>query len=153
MEVEKDWVSCSEIAQACYCPHAFELQSAGYLRSAAAQRQMEVGRQEHIKLNQYVQTGVKDKRCFVATHLYGAEDVRTQHLRVFREVYLKPKLWGRALIATYYFMSPYWVSICRRLSLADRMTRYGVDRLYRSFISDKADAVLDQIITVHDRYQ
>lgn len=47
-----------------------------------------------------------DRRCFVATHLYGDEAEQTWALRAWRDRVLMPSRAGRALTRLYYRVSP-----------------------------------------------
>ncbi|WP_332908294.1 CFI-box-CTERM domain-containing protein [Zhongshania marina] len=71
---------------------------------------------------------VSDSRCFVASHLYGATDERTESLREFRDQKLLGHLLGRALIHAYYAISPPLVALCQRFPVLDKVIKPLVDR-------------------------
>jgi hypothetical protein len=128
-DMKDTWISASQISQVCFCPHSLALKSSGYKPSAHAQHLMRQGIDEHEKLNLRVRTDVQDKRCYVATHLYGTNDWRTQRLRIFRDEHLKSSWWGRSLVSIYYHLSPSWVRVCCRLPWVDRLTRRGIEKI------------------------
>jgi hypothetical protein len=47
-----------------------------------------------------------DRRCFVATALWGAADPRTEALRAWRDRWLLKRRWGAAAVELYCRMSP-----------------------------------------------
>lgn len=50
---------------------------------------------------------VTDKRCFIATSVYGQEAIETERLRQWRDHSLSHKVGGVWFIETYYRLSPY----------------------------------------------
>lgn len=80
------------------------------------------GRQEHERFHVQVSEhhnrsrgAATDKRCFIATAVYGGDDPRTEQLRRFRDHALVPYWAGRILVRAYYRVSP---------SIADTLVRY-----------------------------
>src|SRR5699024_9681073 len=67
----------------------------------------------------------QDKRCFIATAVYGPDAWQTNALRNWRDDALLPHAWGRLFIGSYYRISP---AIARRLDHHPRM-RATVRRL------------------------
>jgi|GEM_PF-1532986 hypothetical protein len=67
----------------------------------------------------------RDKRCFVATAVYGPTAVETDQLRAFRDRRLMTWGMGRGLVAVYYLLSPLlvrwlsdrprWTAVVRRM--------------------------------------
>jgi len=47
-----------------------------------------------------------DRRCFIATAVYGLNDARTEELRRFRDESLAASEVGRVMISVYYVVSP-----------------------------------------------
>lgn len=47
-----------------------------------------------------------DKRCFVATSVYGPDAWQTSCLRAYRDTRLLPNWWGRMLVRAYYRAGP-----------------------------------------------
>ena len=120
MTEKKQWVSASDVGQTAFCPHALELKTRGVALSKRANQQMRVGQKHHDRLNERIES---DKRCFIATYLYGQDDVRTQQLRRFRDQHLLTFFIGRWAVNGYYFASPYWVRLCQKNRVADRVSR------------------------------
>jgi len=80
------------------------------------------GRVEHARFDQVVKAAhnnrpvppapiARDRRCFIASAVYGESDLRTEELRQFRDEVLARVVMGRMFIATYYATSP-WVARC-----------------------------------------
>lgn len=70
------------------------------------------GNTEHKKFNQ--QLSGNDRRCFIATAVFGADAVETNTLRRIRDERLLPYGAGRIFVAIYYRVSPYMVIFLRR---------------------------------------
>jgi len=62
----------------------------------------------------------RDRRCFVATHAYGEDDLRTIKLRGFRDQCLNSFNVGRVLVRIYYATSPYLVLLAQKNKTVDR---------------------------------
>lgn len=81
-------------------------------RESAAAKQ--AGTQEHARFhaqvtqhhNQVRAAGALDKRCFIASSLYGTDDLRTEQLRQFRDASLLSSRAGRTVVQLYYRVSP-----------------------------------------------
>lgn len=58
-----------------------------------------------------------DRRCFVASAVYGLDDPRTEELRRFRDARLLPSAVGRQAVRAYYLTSPLLVLVLDRLPL------------------------------------
>ena len=129
--MKKIWVSASEVGQSAFCPHSLELKYRGVKPSKKAVMQMENGNYHHKKLNEHVDS---DKRCFIATHLYGLEDIRTYKLRQFRDRYLIDHWLGRTLVKAYYWLSPYWVRVCEKNRLCNKLSRTLMDYVIRRIV-------------------
>lgn len=53
----------------------------------------------------------KDRRCYIASAVYGIDDPRTEELRSFRDIVLLPTRTGRFMVRVYYAVSPWIVAI------------------------------------------
>jgi hypothetical protein len=73
----------------------------------------------------------RDKRCFVATCVYGAEDARTEQLREYRDRVLAHVFAGRALISIYYVVSPWIVRLLERCPGMKEPVRHMLDGVRR----------------------
>lgn len=72
-----------------------------------------------------------DKRCFIATAVYGEHALETNFLRDWRDRVLMPSIPGRALVHLYYFASPRLLPALERHACLARVTRRSLDRLVR----------------------
>lgn len=113
---KSEWVSASKIGRAAFCPHSLELEAKGAAVSSKAKAARLKGDIAHEKINQQTQ----DKRCYVASHLYGIDDPRTQCLRRFRDDYLVSHFLGRILTSIYYRLSPSLVTLARHHKATDK---------------------------------
>jgi len=127
MTKRNNWVSASDVGRASYCPHYLELKNKGAKPSAEAIVARVKGEESHEQLNK----DANDRRCYIASHLYGIDDPRTNLLRDFRDSCLLEYFLGRAFISIYYLISPTLVSVSRRITLLDIVLRGIVDFLVR----------------------
>lgn len=78
----------------------------------------------------------RDQRCFIASHVYGASDPRTNALRAWRDrARDKLAIW-RCVFATYYRVSPHLVVFLNRCPWATPAVRGLVD-LWRGLVADE----------------
>lgn len=109
-------VSASDLAQMGRCERLVMFEHRhGSRRTARQQRARERGVVEHER---FYREGLvasaqaaRRGRCFIATCVFG-EAWQTQVLRRFRDVALRPKVWGRRVIWFYYGTAP---GICKLL--------------------------------------
>ena len=134
MAREPDWVSASEIGRAEFCPKYLEHRFRTQPVSQEAKKARELGNARHDSMNRAV-----DKRCFIATHLYGPDHPYTEQLRRFRDRALMLRPWGRVFIAGYYRLSPTLVVCCQHLPLLDRCCRFAVDTVVKQLEDTHAD--------------
>ena len=77
-------------------------------------RQGRDAHRQHDQQTQRYQGRSADRRCFVATAIYGENAEQTETLRAWRDTMLQPSWLGRFLIGCYYRLSPWLVSILER---------------------------------------
>ena len=123
---KSEWISASDVGRSEFCPNSVALKYAGAKPSQRAVAAQDRGNLKHEQFNRQIST---DKRCFVASYIYGVEDPRTETLRQFRDNTLQCSPGGRILIAIYYRLSPMVIKISKRASWIDRLLRRIVDRL------------------------
>ena len=75
--------------------------------------------------------GAGDRRCFIATAVYGGDAWQTDALRGWRDRRLAVSTPGRAVIALYYRLSPVAAAAAARWPWLRRMVRVVLDRLVR----------------------
>jgi len=122
MSRKSEWISASEVGRVEFCEKALELKYAGASVSTKAQAARVRGDQAHEQFN--VQAKAADKRCFIASHVWGIDDPRTECLRQFRDTALMPNRSTRWLVALYYRLSPALVTVCRHLPIVDAVARW-----------------------------
>lgn len=118
-----DWVSASAAGRAAFCGKSVELQARGASVSEKARKARIKGEKEHDRFNAEIKSQTADRRCFIASHVYGIDDPRTEALRRFRDSRLMPSKPGRLLVRIYYALSPAAVRMCKRCSVLDSMAR------------------------------
>jgi hypothetical protein len=107
-------VSATQLAEMGHCEMRMLLAHRLGERMTTAQRQARArGDAAHAR---YLAEGraAQDRRCFIASHVLGADAVETQVLRRYRDTVLLPHWWGRRLVQLYYRSAP---CICRVLEM------------------------------------
>lgn len=112
------FVSAKELAEMGFCEKRVLLAHVNGQRFTAEQRRSaERGLRAH---EVYYREGLaavsadgSDRRCFVATRLYGDEAWQTRALRRFRDEVLLQRRLGREFVAAYYAIAP---AVCRVLT-------------------------------------
>ena len=132
---EKMFVAASNISSVCFCPHSLELQLKGTPPSLRAKMSREKGTQQHESFNRKFQ----DKRCYIATEIYGADHPRTQLLRDFRDKSLLPTRGGALFTVTYYKLSPLIISVTHAIPAASPVFKNTADWIVRRILKDKYD--------------
>lgn len=123
-----DWISASDVGLYARNPKLLEDKYNGVEVSEQRKVALEKGAQKHEAFNETLINGQQDKRCFIASHLYGVDDPRTNQLRAFRDRVLMPNRFGAFLVSVYYATSPFLVSLCRKNKFLDGIARWIVDR-------------------------
>ena len=116
---EESWVSASEIASTEFCPQSFYLKTMGTGMTQRAKEQIERGNLAHAQVS-------ADKRCYIATYALGEDHEIVQQLREWRDHVLKISWYGRAIIRTYYFLSPIVIKVFGRSALFRLVARMMV---------------------------
>ena len=132
---KKIWVSASDVGRAAFCPHYLELKNKGVKASKQAKTARARGDASHDELNRMAQ----DKRCYIASHLYGIDDGRTNALRSFRDNTLLRHRPGKVLVNIYYCLSPTLVKISSRSAVAEHCLRYMVNGIVKRVLKSKKD--------------
>lgn len=130
----KPWVSASDAGKACYCPHSLELTLRGNKVSGEAEVRQIKGTAAHEVFSQIT---MEDKRCFIASHLYGIDHDKTQLLRIYRDCHMKTNRLGRMAIAIYYTLSPWWVWLARHSVFIDRCSRTLIEWIVRKLVAER----------------
>lgn len=130
MTSKKPYVSASDVSETFFCAYrvrnridgkrvSFESKAASLRGDAMHERQNSVG---------------VDRRCYISTYIYGANDPRTIALRRFRDQVLMPTVIGRGLVYTYYLLSPHLIRVCMKYSWLDKRVKSLV-RCITQFLS------------------
>ncbi len=77
--------------------------------------------------NEEHQQSARDKRCFVASAVYGPNAHETNELRAFRDRELVTRNWGKRVVRAYYAMSPSLVSKLERVPVMRPLVRSVLD--------------------------
>lgn len=120
-----NWVSASDVGRAAFCPHYLELKNKGASVNKQAEFARKQGDIKHDAFNQ----DAEDKRCYIASYLYGIDDPRTNSLRQFRDNWLL-KFWpGKYLVNLYYALSPHLINCSRHNRTIHYCMRKTIDHV------------------------
>ncbi len=116
-------VSASEVGEVSFCELRYLNRLKGVKVNSSAIHSSKRGNALHEKQNRVGQ----DRRCFIATYLYLEDSEEVLKLRIFRDQFLKFVPFGAQIISAYYFVSPYFVRLCKKSKLltfiSDRLVR------------------------------
>lgn len=126
----------SDIVSAVYCEQKMIFdRTYGIRENDDVRAWREDGITQHKHFERAARRG-QDRRCFIATAVYGPEAPETRFLRAWRDRKLMPTRPGRALVRTYYLVSPLLLPLLSRHARLARLVRGALDRLVR-FLEDK----------------
>ncbi|RMD58681.1 hypothetical protein D6833_12670 [Candidatus Parcubacteria bacterium] len=137
----KDYVSATDLATLVRCPRKAALEAKyGKVDARATARARLAGDREHARHHLEALAFARrplsaDRRCFIATAIYGEEAWQTEALRRWRDQMLLPSPAGRLLVHTYYIVSPPLARWLPRHPRAASLTRRLLDRIVRWIIS------------------
>jgi hypothetical protein len=124
--VSQRHVSATELAKLAVCEQQLVVDKQRGKRLSKAQKEaIAAGREEHAGHHRQVQyyQQLQDKRCFIATAVFGPDALQTRQLRDFRDRVLKRFQAGRSLIRCYYRYSPALAHRLRDKPVASYLTR------------------------------
>lgn len=129
--MRKRYHSITDIVATVYCE-----QKAVYDRERGDARPLDVrikaatGTFEHLRFQVEGQTSqIVDKRCFIASQVYGGEAWQTNAFRAWRDQTLMPSAAGRAAVRLYYAVSPSIARALARWPAAASLVRRALDRI------------------------
>jgi len=103
---QRDEVTATELAEMGFCEMRVLLAHLHGEHTTTEQRKARArGLSAH---QQYYEEGKAsgDRRCFIATCVFGPDAAETQVLRAYRDAVLLPRPWGRWLVQIYYRTAP-----------------------------------------------
>ena len=117
---KKNVVSASDLAQMGVCERRIRFEAQYGKRSSRERaettrrgiREHEKFFQEGVRVNPKLDASVEKRWCFIASATFGPMAPETQTLRQFRDEILRKTVAGRAMVRTYYRVSP---GICQML--------------------------------------
>lgn len=134
-------VSVTELADLGYCEQQAIYKHSGAQghvqpkQRQARQRGEAEHERRHAKLTRHTFGHTSDKRCFIATAVYGETAWQTNALRDWRDTALRPHAAGRALIQCYYALSPALAARLPHHPLLRHTTKRLLDRFVEKRLS------------------
>lgn len=130
------YVSATDIASLAFCEQKVVLtRQHGDKATPEQQQARERGLKHHqqhdatVRRHHNQAPTQRPSPCFIASHVYGPIDARTQELRAFRDHVLRRSAAGRWAVAVYYRFSPAVVRWLQRRPWATAAIRLAVDSL------------------------
>lgn len=131
-KIEEGSVPISELGELGICERRLYLRSKLGPRTNA-QREARKSRGTAIHQVAYAQQRpderTSDKRCFIATAVYGEDAAETMKLRAFRDSVLLGHWTGRLAVRMYYFTSPSIARACDRSKHLKSAIRVVLDKI------------------------
>ena len=141
-------VSASELAEMGFCEVKIQLkQRLGDRNTAESAALRAEGRDRHAEFHRLTTqqhntpsrdqgaSSTRDRRCFIATVVYGVDDPRTDQLRQFRDLSLLPTRAGRVLVEVYYWVSPSIADLISKHHWMQQIVRLMLDSTRRRIAS------------------
>lgn len=108
-------VAAKDLAEMGFCEKRVQLAHLHGERATPKQRKaMARGQVAHQRYWEEGVAATADRRCFVATFVFGPDASETQVFRAYRDAVLLRQCWGRALVAAYYRVAPMGCRIMAR---------------------------------------
>jgi hypothetical protein len=131
--MSKQHWTVSEVVAAEYCEQkAVYDQRYGDRPNPHIQQLRKVGESDHLRFEKQGRSRMaQDRRCFIATSIYGPAAPQTDFLRQWRDLHLSPSAPGRATVAAYYRLSPALVDLFTVLPGLKWIARVLLSRIVR----------------------
>lgn len=137
--MKRKFHSISDIVSCVYCEQKSVLdRRLGDARPLEIRAKAIAGQFEHFRFQVEGQTRAAiDRRCFIATAIYGQDAAETDFLREWRDRVLMPSPVGRVFVRCYYALSPRLVPVLARSSWAATAARVALDWMLRRLGMEK----------------
>lgn len=121
--------SISNIVATVYCERQAVLdREHGESRTLDVRVKAAAGTFEHKRFELEGKTlAAVDRRCFIASAIYGGDAPQTNDFRAWRDRVLMQSRLGRTFVRTYYLVSPYLVPVLSRSVTAAAIVRRILD--------------------------
>jgi len=109
---DKPMVRVTDIAQMAMCERQMLFDDEyGHKRSGRVDRLRKKGIRVHKKYEQALKPVAGDRRCYVATSLFGPRAWQTEVFREYRDSKLLTNIAGRSIVQLYYWVSPAFIRL------------------------------------------
>lgn len=121
--------SISNIVATVYCEQqAIFDRERGEARTMGVRVKAAAGTFEHKRFELEGKTlAAVDRRCFIASAIYGPDAPQTNDFRAWRDRVLMPSRVGRTCVRIYYFVSPHMVPLLSRSTAAAAVVRRALN--------------------------
>ncbi|UJJ60595.1 CFI-box-CTERM domain-containing protein [Rhodanobacter denitrificans] len=138
---ERDYLPATVLAGLGFCEVKILHEARfGKLTTAQQAEAAKAGVQEHERFHQEVSAlhnqpkPAQDRRCFIATAVWGGHDPRTQQLRDWRDRVLLTHAFGRGVVRAYYAISPWMVRLLERWPGLHGPAERALERIRRALV-------------------
>ncbi|ABM44347.1 conserved hypothetical protein (plasmid) [Acidovorax sp. JS42] len=131
--MKKKYHTITDIVGTVYCEQKVIFdRERGDARPLEVRAKAAAGTFEHLRFQVEGQTrSAIDRRCFIATAIYGPDAAETNFLRAWRDRVLMPAMAGRLFVRAYYAVSPGLVPLLCRSRCVTTAVRAGLNALLR----------------------
>lgn len=120
-------VSASELAEMGFCEKRILLaHQHGEQQTAVQRRARTRGNAAHQRYFDQGMASATDRRCFVATCVFGPDAAETQVLRAYRDAVLLQSRFGNWAVQVYYRLSPGACRLLERCPVAIAVIRFAL---------------------------
>lgn len=137
----RDVIRASELAATATCEQRAVFDARFGVGKGERAARMSAGDAIHAAKHERAQAemaGASDRRCFIATCVYGADAPATEALRRWRDAKLAPSRTGRAAVAVYYAVSPLVVRLLDARPALREPVRRALDAFVRIVVKGGA---------------
>lgn len=121
----EEFHAITDIVEAVYCEQKLVFdRTKGRAAPLHVQIKAKVGTIEHYRFEAegHARQAI-DRRCYIATHIFGPDAPETDACRLWRDRVLSRSPFGRSIIRAYYLVSPVLVAVFGKSNSANKLAR------------------------------
>lgn len=119
---KRNYVNASSIGEVTFCPQSFYLREKSVDPSKKAVARMKKGCHKHAKVS-------RDKRCYIASHIFSEDHPVVESLRLWRDQVLMKNWYGQLFVTFYYALSPFLIKVFGRTWLFNHIFKVLITKM------------------------